>query len=556
MLPAETEVASKEPSIRLGPTEPSTPTVVGAESGGLIPTPLEAGRGEFDSVEMRPTPWWQYAIVSGLFVLAGIAAVGLVIPSGNELEYLVRLRHFADPNYLAGDWTFGSGFDEHFVWVRVFAPLMNLLGMAVLAPVARIVIWFSISLLFLQIGRRLGARPLYTFVALIAWLGLNQSMGVGATKIVTEFQASVVAYPILLLAMVLTLRGKVAWSMFLAGLAFSFHPGVGLWGSGALAVTLLLMSDTRSQALRSIWLLVIGSLPGAVPQVLSLLRSSVSADDAAFVAMVRIPHHVDPFSFGERGPLILSAMLAFNLLLHWRLRDEYPHRLLGIFQAVSLLPVVLGIVARLTDQTWFLMLAPFRVLPVFTTVAFLINLAAIVNRRRWDLLWPRISVTWIDRFRSLAGLGAVAGVLILWNPFVAIANDAIGNYTFGQTEASDFELALAWIAAETPVDAQILGPPDRRDLFVRTDRPQYVSWDAIPYDRVPEWRRRLESVMPAGFFDDYPRDRSWADDFALLPQEQLVGLEPAVDFVVTTATYDLDAVFTSGQWTVYEVAQP
>ncbi len=537
-------------------SELSARTLVRAESGGVIPTPVEASRGKFQGFKMQSAPWWEHAIVSGLFVLAAVAAVGLVIPSGNELEYLVRLRHFGDPNYLAGDWTFGSGFDEHFVWVRVFAPLMNLFGMAVLAPTARIVLWFSISLLFIQIGRRLGARPLYTIVALIAWLGLNQSMGVGAAKIVTEFQASLVAYPILLAGMVLAQRGKVAWSMFLAGLAFSFHPGVGLWGSGALAVTLLLMHDTRSRALRSIWLLLLGALPGAVPQVLSLLRSSMSADDAAFVALVRIPHHVDMFSFGERGPLLLSVMLGFNLLLHWRMREEFPHRLLGIFQAVSLIPVGLAVFARLTDQVWFLMLAPFRVLPAFATAVFLINIAAIANRRRWDLLWPRVSVGWVDRFRALAGLGAVVGVLILWNPFVALANDAAGNYNFGEPALSDFEAALAWVAGETPADAQVLGPPDRRDLFVRTDRPQYVSWDAIPYDRVPEWRRRLESVMPTGFFDDYPRDRSWADDFARLPQEALLALSPGVDYVVTTADYDLDAVFVTGEWTVYEVTQP
>ena len=420
----------------------------------------------------------------------------------------------------------------------------------------RIVIWFATSVLFLQIGRRLGARPLYTLGALVVWLGLNQSMGVGATKIVTEFQASAVAYPILLGAMVLVLRGKVAWSMFLAGLAFSFHPGVGIWGSGALAITLLLMKETRRSALRSLWLLVIGALPGAVPQVLSLLRTSMSADDATFVALVRLPHHVDPFSFGERGPLLLTAMLAFNLLLAWRLRHEFPHRLLGIFQVVSLVPVVLGIAARLTDQTRFLMLAPFRVLPVLSTVLFLINLAAIANRRRWDLLWTRGSASWTDRFRSLAGAGAVIGMMILWNPLVAFASDAAQNYNFSEPVRSDVELALAWVAAETPPDSQILGPLERGDLFALTDRPQYVSWEAIPYDRVPEWRRRLDSVMPPGFFDGDMSNRSWTRDFALLSQEQLLALSPAVDYVVTTATYDLDAVFTSGPWSVYEVPQP
>jgi hypothetical protein len=249
-------------------------------------------------------------------------------------------------------------------------------------------------------------------------------------------------------------------------------------------------------------------------------------------------------------------MLAFNLLVHWRLRDEFPHRLLGIFQVISLLPVVLGIAARLADQTGFLLLAPFRVLPVFATSVFVINLAAIADRRRWDLLWSRGSVSWTDRLRSLAGVGGVVGVMILWNPLVAFVNDAARNYNFAQPQLSDVELAFEWVAAETPPDSQILGPPDREDLFVGTDRPQYVSWEAIPYDRVPEWRRRLESVMPPGFFDGDLGGRTWEADFALLPQERLLALTPAVDYVVTTATYDLEVVFTSGQWNVYHVAGP
>lgn len=538
--------------LRGEPTASPAPTVLTLKSGSRRAVAMKVGVQD----DLRPARWWEYAGGTALFVLAAVAAVGLVVPSGNELEYLVRLRHFADHTYLAGDWTFGSGFDEHFVWVRIFAPLMNLFGMAVLASAARLVIWVAVGLLLMQIGRRLGARPLYTIVALIVWLGLNQSMGVGAGKLVTEFQASAVAYPLLLGAMVLALRGRITLSMLLAGLTFAVHPGVGLWASGGLATTLLIMPETRSRALRSIWLLVIGALPGAVPQLLSLLRSNMSAEDAAFLALVRLPHHVDPFSFGERGPLLLSIMLTFNLLLHWRMREEFPHRLLGTFQIVSLVPVCLAVVARLTDQEWFLLLVPFRVLPAFATAFFLINLAALASRRRWDLLWPKGSVILPDRVRAWAGLGAVVGILILWNPVVALANDASRNLDFGERSWSDLESALIWVSTETPDTARVLGPPDRGDLFARTNRSQFVSWNAIPYDRVPEWRRRLEAVMPIGFFEDYVRDRSWDDEFATLSQERLLGLSPAVDYVVTRAVYDLPAVFRSGEWTVYEVSGP
>lgn len=502
--------------------------------------------------------WWEYAVASGLFVLAAIAAVGLAVPSGSEEVYLQLLRKFADPSYLAGDWTFGSGFNEFFVWVRVFGPLANLLGVEFLAVAGRIVVWIAISLLFIEIGRRLGARPLFTTIALIAWLGLNQSMGVGATAIITSFQASLVAYPLLLAAMVLAMRGRITWTMLLAGLAFSMHPGVGLWGSGALALTLLILPETRERALRSSWLLILGALPGAVPLALSLMESSVSSEDSAFLTLTRIPRHVDPFMFGERGPALLSIMLLFNLLLHWRMRQEAPHRLLGVFQAVALVPVVLGVVARITNQTWFLMLVPFRVLPVFATAMFLLNLAAVVGRRRWDLLSLKKSETVPDKIRSLAALTAVVGILILWNPVPALVREASRNLDFSPSPKLDVELALDWVASGTPTDAQVLGPPDRKDLFLRSQRAQYVSWEAVVYDRLPEWRRRLESVLPIGFFNEPRRNASdtWTEEFAMLSQERLVSLSPAVDYVVTTATYDLPEVFRSGEWAVYAVTQP
>lgn len=522
----------------------------------MLFTPVDDSRSEFRDIAPNTWPRWEYAVATAAVVVICVLRVGLPVPSGNELTYLMGLQHYADPSYLPGDWTFGSGFDEHFIWLRVFAPLANLFGIEVLGWAGRLVLWTSVVVLLVWIGRQLGARPMFTGLAVVLWLGLDQSMGVGASRIVSGFEPSTVAYPILLGAMVLALSRKVEFALLAGGLAFSFHPGIGLWGSGALALTLLTIPDTRSKAWRSIWLLIVGALPGAVPQVLSLTRSNLTPDDAAFLALQRVPHHVDPFSFGQRGPLLLVLMLAFNLLLHWRLREEFPQRLLGWIQVFALVPVLLGIVARLLGQTWFLILFPFRLLPVLVPALFMINLGALLSRRQLALLWPGGRGAAQDRLRGVFGLAAAAGALVLWNPIVGLATDISENLEIWQAADTDAEIALAWVATGTPADGVVLGPPAREDLFYLTERSQYVSWEAIPYDRVPEWRRRLESVMPPGFVPAATQGREWEEQFAELQLERLLSLTPRVDYVITTADYDLPVMFTKGAWTVYRVTAP
>jgi hypothetical protein len=487
-----------------------------------------------------------------LVVGASLLFVGFVAPSANELTYLVLLKRFADPTYLGFDWTFGSGFDEFFLFTRLFSPLTRVFSLELLAWIGRVATWSAMAFGLLAIGRRLGARPIFSAIGLALWLGMNQSMGVGTTRIVAEFQASTVAYSFLIGGLALALGQKVPWAMLFAGLAFAFHPGVGLWGSSFLVLVLLGLRDTRRQAFRYLWVPVVAALPGVIPQVMSLFRSGLTAGDANFIALQRIPHHADPFSFGERGPILFVAMLAFNLLLHWRWRQQFAHRLLGLVQLLGLIPVVVGVVARIVGLSSFLILLPFRVLPALVPALFFLNLAALITSRNLRELWPFAGNDPLRRWQGAVGLAAIAGTLVLWNPVIRFAGIVSENAAAIAERDTDIESALQWTATGTPTDAVVLSPPDRDDLFYLSQRAQYVSWEAIPYDRVSEWRRRLESVMPAGFFP-VRRAGEWLDSYVAMPLEQLQALDPAVDYVITTATYDLPIAYSSGEWIVYQV---
>ena len=509
--------------------------------------------GATEDLKAERPNWLENFLGTALILVASLLTVGLKVPFENELIYLTLLRHRADPTYLPGDWTFSAGFEEFFVWLNVFGPLTDVFGIEAVAWAGRLLTWAAIGWALLAIGRRLGARPLYSAIGVVLWLGLSQSMGVGATRVISEFQARSVSYALLLGALALALDKKVPWALLASGLAFAFHPGVGIWGSSALVISLLVLRETRFQSLRWIWLPALAALPGVIPQLLSFLEANMSAGDARFLALQKIPFHTDPFSFGVRGPVLLVLMLAFNLAFAWRWRTEFAHRLLGIFQVVGLIPVALGVIARVLGISSFLVLLPFRILPALAPILFLLNLAALASRRRLRELWPAGQPTRASLVPAVTGLLAIVGLLVIWNPVVGLASQVRENVQVARSPVSDVERTLAFVADQTPNDAVVLGPPARDDLFYLSERSQYVSWSAIPYDRIPEWRARLEDVMPSGFFvSGFRSTRIWEEEFAKVPQDQLAVLP--IDYVVTKAVYDFPAVFAVGDWTVYEVA--
>ena len=54
------------------------------------------------------------------------------------------------------------------------------------------------------------------------------------------------------------------------------------------------------------------------------------------------------------------------------------------------------------------------------------------------------------------------------------------------------EKAFKWIAKNTPTNSIIISPPWRGDSFYLSRRAQIASWWLPRFDRLTEWRERLE----------------------------------------------------------------
>lgn len=520
----------------------------------MLRPPQEPAIGTLaDSPLNGAAPRWHWWLAILLILIPTFAVFGAPVPTANEPVYLLVIERLANPSFMATDWTLAIGFDEHFVFNRLVAPVARLLDLSVLAWIGRVASWTALAVLILKLGRRLGASYLGVAAAVALWIGLDQSIGIGAEFMIgAGFEAKALAYPLWFGALILALDRRIPWALALAGLAATIHPAVGLWGSGGLVAALIWERTTRKTTLRWLPVMVLTALPGVVTQALSLRRAPMAPDDAEFLALERLPHHVDPTVFGRRGWILFVAILAFTLLYGWMKRTDYVQRLLLTLQALSALALALGVVMHFAGQYWFPLTFPFRVLPPLATLLFGLHLAALFRQwRRQGFPSLRLPAGGLSRWVALSGIVAVLVVTVVRNPILELILDTQLNVTAWTDHTDDdYEAAMNWIATTSPQDSQVLAPPYEDDVLWLGERGMFVSWKAVPYDRLEEWIDRLERV---GVDDVELMPEDWVGVYAGLSEVEVQSIvtDYDIDYVVTTANYSLSEEATFGAWSVY-----
>ena len=155
-----------------------------------------------------------------------------------------------------------------------------------------------------------------------------------------------------------------------------------------------------------------------------------------------------------------------------------------------------GLAARLLHAWPLLQIFPFRVYPLITLLFFF--LAMVAAFRTWRTVRPP------------AVLLGTAVVLLLWMPNPVPGALAHAQLVPGEerggilpgvgVQHDELARTFEWIRDNTPAGTVVLAPPWRKDVFYRMQRGTVASWHQIPYGRVAEWRRRLESML--GRFND------------------------------------------------------
>lgn len=468
-------------------------------------------------------------------------------PAGNELIYLLAPYQAWHPEFLAGDFTFGRPWPEHWLFNQTIGAVSLVLPIPVLGWVGRLVYW-SLGLWgLLGLGRRIGLSDGLTALGIALWLATGQAI-VGEDWMFKTFEAKSIAYVLLVFAFDRFLAGRELTAAALLGLCFSFHPSVGASAALGFGLALLIRRTPPLALARFIGWTFVWSLPGLIP-LLPVLSApgEASRETWRIMALVRMPVHLDPERFHRREILSLYLMFGFT----WWYATVSGNQGLRFFRnflgALALL-FTGGILARAAGWYELLQVFPFRVFPLLLPLIFL-----------WALLrgWQELR----QGARYYAPALVLAGLLCLMalpDPLGGVI-DQINQSRYQREPPDDLARAFQWIGDSTPPRSRTILPPWRKESFYLARRSQVVNWDAVRYENGTEWQERMEALcgpieLPG---PEAVRMQRMQDHYDRLTPEDIARVVARYggDYLVSRAPYDYPVVYQAGAWRVYRLNQ-
>jgi hypothetical protein len=502
----------------------------------------------FDNVlKLKVGPLLSFALLFAYVLI--LNREGSSVPSNNEFVYLPYLAKAWNPAFLSNDWTFSGPLPSHVVFNLLFGPLTLLFPLEVVGWIGRTLSWSLILVALLQLGRHFRIPLWMITVAILSWLFYGQSI-VGGEWVLGTFEAKSIAYALLFFALDGFVRQRVILPWILLGLAFSFHPLVGLWAMLAIGLSLLILGYSTDAIIKCACYTALFALPGVIPLLLTSFEDGSEPSEVwKFITLVVIPYHFDPYYFGGNKLLLLllALMLGFNYL-HYRLVGKSPVlQFMIIFQAFLGFFFILGFLLRFTENYQLLVLMPCRLFPVLIPLFFFFCLVS--------ALYDYGSIK-SGKSLILAGFLIVAA---LGNPINLFVDRMIRHYDLWTRQEEDVKTAFKWIAENTPADSIVISPPWRGDSFYLTRRAQVASWWLPRFDRLTEWRERLELL--AGDLSSVregttkARMEQMTSHYHQLTATDIASITEkyGAEYLVSSVGYSYPVLFESGIYKVYSL---
>lgn len=463
------------------------------------------------------------------------------VPGPNEPHYLCKAKHYWDPGWCARDFFLESS-NAHLVFFQTFGLLTRWLSLDATAIIGR-----SLGLLIFAAGWTLLVHKLIPgrwppLWAVWSFLAISALGNLSGEWLIGGIEAKVVAYGLLFAAIPYCIDGTsgvrgralvVAGTLF--GLAISFHPVVGIWGTAcAVFASLVILGfslrERKSAAGNSRswtwgWLIAamgsaaIFAAPGVIAGIRATEGSSMQAD--YIQVYYRLAHHLDPLHFAPLAWVGYGSLLVMWLVTRRIVARRSAESWFCWFVVASGLIAVVGLIVGwrhgppeniknyffpwLLDVPlrWkFLKLYPFRLVDAMLPIAVSITIAGALRRCceyccRWQGVRRRVGVGLIS---LMCGVPALLTVL---HP----AADA--RPTFDAEELDDWRDVCDWVRTHTPEDALILTPVQESWAFKwYAQRAEFVSFKDCPQNGagILEWNNRLlflrewsEASLPDGY---------------------------------------------------------
>lgn len=240
--------------------------------------------------------------------------------------------------------------------------------------------------------------------------------------------------------------------------------------------------------------------------------------------------------------IVLFAMLLFNVLT-LRKNGNFGLSFLLKFQIALAAFFSFGLLLRWFELYPLLRLMPMRLFPVFTPLFFIFTAFRIV---------PRIS----ERKYKIGAAAFAVLLIALLNPFWKGFNQVKETWQTYQISADDLHLTSRWIAANTPLDAQIIHPPHRRDLWYFSRRANIVSFGYPTFNRLDEWRERLNDLTGNQRITSGERAAEEIENaYNRLSAEQIGAIQRkyAANYLVSRADYPFAIVFQTETYKIYRL---
>jgi hypothetical protein len=460
--------------------------------------------------------------------------------------YLLQPAKLWNSSLLSNDWTFSGPLTTHFIFNLLVGPLTLLLSLEVVGWVGRILSWSLTLVALIKFGQHFRIPLWMITLSILLWLFYGQSV-VGGEWILGTFEAKSIAYPLLFFSLNGFMRQRGVWPAILLGLAFSFHPIVGLWSMVAVGTSLIVLRTPVRAIIKYGCYTGLFALPGLIPLLMSLDGGTQEA--WRFIALVVIPYHFDPFYFGSSKLLIfqLIILLCFNLIHVTFAKKNYASRFLLLFQVFLAGFFASGFLARFSENYEFLKYMPCRLFPVLVPLFFFFHfMSALRDSHR------------VKHRAALIALGLFA-LVSFGNPVEVFRRNLRHQYLMWTQGEEDVQKAFRWIATNTPHGSVLISPPWRGDSFYISRRAQIASWWIPRFDRLTEWRERLETL--SGDLSDVEppttkaRMEQMTHHFNTLSETDIAFLRQrfGANYLVSSASYSYPVRFDSGSYKVYSL---
>lgn len=461
-----------------------------------------------------PTRWrWiEVALLMGFF----FAYAGDPPPMVNEAHYLVKAKHFWNPQWCGQD-LFASSGKAHATFYAVFGWPTLWLALETTAWLGRVVGWFLLALGLQKLSWRLIPRPLAAVGVAAVWIGGVDFANLAGEWVVGGIEAKIPAYGLVLLALAAMVqrRWNAVWPLL--GAASAFHVLVGGWSVVAAAVSWSMTERKRPDAIPllspSLWIGGALSLFGLVPALYLTLGvgDEASADAARTYTYFRLPHHLLPAAlhpdwYLRHGTLVLVTASLWVWCERrfsgepWRRIGWYAAAAVGLAAAgllIGLLPAVTpDLAARLLRYYWF-RLTDFAVPLLFGLLVMRLLASGV-----W---WPK--PVRVAAAAILCGAAILLGANIYHSIRLGIP-PSVSNRLLGwdadappatqRAVFADWLAVCRWARAATPPDEVFLTPRHQQTFKWYAGRAEVVNWKDVPQDAASlrDWSRRFAEVFP------------------------------------------------------------